>query len=157
MTILAFLVSLATSLSAGSTLVAGQFRCDAPTANEWLLPSAKRIEGGEIEPSSVYPVEGNLDRAIALLDEESAIPLTQAQLSGFSTKGAGASLKPTHSAYLVRAVYPTTRPQLKVAWMGSDLHVFADGLGCAPFVKHPVIVILDRKPMRVFVNASAAL
>ena len=37
------------------------------------------------------------------------------------------------------------------------LVVFADGLGCAPFTKRPVVVWLDREPAELFVGAHAAL
>jgi len=153
---LACLIFLTVSSATGSGEAAQQFRCDAPTANEWLALPADRSMSKTVEEADIHRIEGDLEGAIGLLDKSSAVRLTKSQLAGFGVERARA-LGQRRRAYLVRAVYPTANPRLSIGWNGDDLHVFADGLGCAPFVKHPVIVILDREPERIFVAASAAL
>lgn len=134
---------------------AGRFKCDAPTTNEWLLPPAGSGKSEKVDAALVYPVQKHVERAVGLLDKQSATPLTQAQLAEFGVDAAPSTS--VRRAYLVRAVYPVQRPTLDVSWVSRDLHVFANGLGCAPFVKRPLVIFLDRKPRRVFVTAAAAL
>lgn len=148
-----FLLILASAAHAQPA--SGQFKCDAPTTNKWLLPLVGSGKNEEVDVALVYPVQKDVERAIGLLDNQSAIPLTPAQLTEFGVKAS--SYASARRAYLVRAVYPVPRPKLAVSWVGKDLHVFANGLGCAPFVKRPLVILLDRKPRRVFVTAAAAL
>ncbi|HMN53108.1 MAG TPA: hypothetical protein PKC32_02825 [Sphingopyxis sp.] len=157
MTTLAVLLSLLLVPAACAKAVTGQLECDVPAANEWLLnpPDAEQSEAGPAEP--VFPVQKNIAGAIELLDSRSIVRLTAEQLVDFGIETDKAASPTERSAFLVRAVYPTRRPTLNVGWVGNDLHVFAGGLGCAPFTKHPLVVFLDHEPERVFVMASAAL
>jgi hypothetical protein len=94
-----------------------------------------------------------------MLQAPSIVPLNNAEVARFSalTPKEIASKGERFRPYLVRAVFPSSNPQLTVQWSGSDLHVFAAGLGCASFEQRPIIVFLDRKPKVIFVMASAAL
>lgn len=156
---LAILLSLVVPPAISAERPDAQFQCDATTRNEWLASPSNVDEGEKIDPALVRPISSNIKRAIALLGDRSAIPLTHGQLVEFMGTKASETIPPgdQYHAYLVRAVFPTGRPTLNVRWSGNDLHVFAAGLGCAPFTKHPVIVFLTREPARVFVTASAAL
>lgn len=149
------LLPLILASAAHAQPAAGQFRCDAPTSNEWLLPPPDTDKGEKVDSGLIYPLQKDVERAIGLLDNQGAIPLTRAQLAEFGVDAAPFSA--ARRAYLVRAVYPVERPRFDVSRVGEDLHVFASGLGCAPFVKRPLVIFLDRKPRRVFVTAAAAL
>lgn len=149
---------LAIGLLADSGLhgrAAAQQTCNASTQSDWL--TSRPWTGGEtseIDRRLVHPVETGLDSAIAMLAVEDAAELTADDLSRFGVAAADeAGLRP----YLVRAVFPTANPYLTAAWSGDTLHVFAAGLGCFPFAKHPVVVFLPRRPTGVRVGASAAL
>jgi len=107
-------------------------------------------------PELVRPVSKDLQRAISLLRKRSAILLSDrdvARFGGALRQKRDRRLRP----YLVRAVFPTSNPMIRVSWDADSLFVFAAGLGCSPYVKHPIVVFLDREPKRVFVSASAAL
>lgn len=133
-----------------------QFQCTEPTTNEWLLQPATSIDGETVAASRVRPVVSDLPLAIEALKNQPIILLSAKEAARFAGPDAadkGARLKP----YLVRAVFPSSRPRLDVRWSGKDLHISAAGLGCAPFTKHPVVIFLDRKPEKLFVTASAAL
>jgi hypothetical protein len=156
---LAVPLSLVVTSSASAEPADVQFQCDATTKNDWLAAPSNLDEGEKIDSALVRPISKYIERAIALLDDQSAIALTRDQLIEFTGAQTSEAIPPSdpYRAYLVRAVFPTRRPLLDVRWSGNDLHVFASGLGCAPFAKHPVIVFLTHEPERVFVTASAAL
>jgi hypothetical protein len=135
-----------------------EFRCDLPTANAWLTSAPEGFrDRPPIDPSQIQPVREGVDEAAATLAARSARPLTPAEaarLTGLSAPAGSAALRP----WLVRAVYPVSSPLVGAAWLDSDrLVVTADGLGCAPFVKHPLVLWLDRAPGELFVVATAAL
>jgi len=134
---------------------AGQYVCNAPTANEWLKqgPAVGTSGFTEVDRARVLAVSADLEAATAMLATVDAIEITPQQAQRFS----GQSDLPDGTPYLARAVFPTPRPMVIVNWYGADLYVFAGGLGCAPYEKHPVVVFLDQRPERVFVSASAAL
>lgn len=116
-------------------------------------------EGTAVDASLVHPVIHDLPRAQVMLRVHPVAPLEQAEVVRFTGPVAGVPseqggwLRP----YLVRAVLPTPNAILDVRWSGTSLHVAANGLGCAAFSNHPIIVYLERKPGDVFVTASAAL
>lgn len=143
-------------VSCGSA--SAQQTCDIPTTNEWLSVRSPWIGGTftEIDSALVHPVTNDMALAIAMLDRTDVVELNAEAVIKFVGAAAGQS-RPDARPYLVRAVYPTSRPSLALGWSGSELHVFARGLGCMPFIKHPVIVFLDRRPERVRVMAAAAL
>jgi hypothetical protein len=108
----------------------------------------------EIDRSRIHIVTRDLDAATARLSARSIVPLGRAQLSRFLGEVPASPAKGLRP-YLVRAVFPVLNPVLGVRVQGSALTVLAGGLGCAPFVKHPIIVYLEREPVDVFVIASA--
>ena len=111
--------------------------------------------------SRITPVTVHLSEAVARLNDRDAVELTSSEAATFIGSANPPSLAengaPPLRPWLVRAVFPTFNPLLDAAWKGDKLVVFADGLGCAPFVKHPVVVWLDRAPASVIVIATADL
>jgi hypothetical protein len=134
-----------------------QFTCKAPTSNVWLKQGRSSDRAEHLSPDRIRPVSQALPRAIAKLATRSAVPLSIPEFQAFTGSASPTNLGHRLRPYLVRAVFSTTNPQLDVWWDGKTLDVNADGLGCAPFLKHPVVVFLDRQPRQVFVAASAAL
>lgn len=135
-----------------------QSTCNQPTTNAWLRDNRQADWTGwtDIDASLVQQVSNDIPAAIALLATESAVQLIAEQVRRFA--GEPAQLRGSETTpYLVRAVFPPAHPSISVGWHGNDLYVFAGGLGCAPYVQHPIIVYLDRSPASVFVSASAAL
>jgi hypothetical protein len=136
-----------------------QFRCDAPSADPWLSqPPFGFQERPSIGRSFVQPVlDDEVGNAGASLAKDVAHPLTSGQaahLSGAPAPEGSATLRP----WLVRAVFPVSSPNLSAIWLDErKLVILADGLGCAPFLKHPVVVWLDRAPVELLVAAEAAL
>jgi hypothetical protein len=148
--------SIAVAVVAFCGPVAAQSECKEPTSNEWL----RQAPAGKEQPVAgalVRPVTRKLPRAIALLSKESLVRLRDEEVLAFTGVTGASSAKRGSRPYLVRAVYPTGNPQIQVSWSGYNLHVFAEGLGCAPFIKRPIVVFLRRKPKHVFVMASAVL
>ena len=141
----------------GAATVTGQSACTAPTSNEWLRQGNGSGPVKELPASQVRPVARHLEEAIAKLETRSVVLLSDAEARKFSGEENATGSRPKLRPYLVRAVYPTGNPTLHVAWNGHRLDVFAGGLGCAPFAKHPIVVFLERRPREVFVMASAAL
>ena len=140
---------------ASAAPAAAQYQCTAPTSNSWLRQAPASTPETRIDDRFVRPVTRALPHAVAMLKKQALIRLSERDVKRFTGTviPSDQSLRP----YLVRAVFPTATPNLELSWGGSSLHVFAAGLGCAPFTKHPIVVFLDRKPHRVFVMASAAL
>jgi hypothetical protein len=137
---------------------AAQYGCHEPTSNEWLDQGFYRGPGAEVRDDFVQPVTNDLPRAVAMLSSAQFVRLSANDVRRFLGPGfaipRGRKLEP----HLVRAVFPTDRPKLGVSWDNNgNLFVFAGGLGCAPFSKHPIVIFLDREPQRIFVSASAAL
>lgn len=134
-----------------------EFSCNLPTTNEWLKREpVDWTELVRIDPSHIRQISNELPSAIRLLEHDSAVQVSAEQVTMFT--GVPVSNGPAGTtAYLVRAVFPTARPVISVGWYQADLMVVANGLGCAPYEKHPIIVYLDRRPANVFVGASAAL
>lgn len=159
MTRLIVLSAIVTLMTCTAAMPAGaQERCDHPTTNEWLRASPPADWRGitTVEVSPVLEVEHEIASAVAKLEDVDAIPLTPDEMRQFTGEPAGDPPSGTRP-YLVRAVYPTSWPTLHVSWYGNELYVFAGGLGCAPFVKRPIIVYLDRPPHTVFTSARSAL
>ena len=133
-----------------------QYECSISTTNEWLTSGNHPSPETQLSDDRVHPVTQRLPQAIAKLERRSAVRLSEADTRDFL--GASTRTTPRRSrAYLVRAVYPTPYPRFWVKWDGTQLDVFAGGLGCAHFTKHPIIVFLERQPREVYVGASAAL
>jgi hypothetical protein len=132
-----------------------QDQCTLPTTNEWLAQASSGAPATQVEADKVVPVSKNITKAVARLRDHSVVPLGTREMQEFIDlpTSPSAGLRP----YLVRAVFPTANPSLDLRWDGVRLDVFAGGLGCAPYVKHPVVVFLERQPKHVFVMASAAL
>ena len=128
--------------------------CDAPATNEWLRPGTAAPSGPALDASLVHPVTVDLADAAALLAGRPAVLLTWQDAARFVPGEVPAR---QYRPYLIRAVFPTPNPTVRVSWVGADLHVIANGLGCAPFLKHPLVVFLNRPPRQVFVWASSAL
>ena len=138
---------------------AAQYQCNLPTTNEWLRGEVYR-EGpdSEIGEDLIFPVSINLPRAIALLKKDSAVAMSVAQARQFAGPDLKLPVNRRLKPYLVRAVFPSGDPTTGLSWgPHSRLRVFAEGLGCNLYVKHPIIVFLDRRPKQVFVVASGAL
>ena len=132
-----------------------QVVCREPTTNEWLreAPAANRSGFTQVDPSLVVAVTSNVSSAIGLLSHDEVVAITPQQVRRFT----GLAGRLAGTPYLVRAVFPTSRPSVSVSVHGTDLYVFAGGLGCAPYQKQPLVVFLDARPTDVFVAASAAL
>jgi len=132
-----------------------RFVCREPTTNEWLKQAPATDSAGfvQVDASRVVAVSSNLSDATALLMTADAVQISPHQVQQFTGQASRSDATP----YLVRAVFPTSRPNVSVSWHGPDLYVFAGGLGCAPYLKHPIVVFLDQRPVQVFVSASAAL
>ena len=131
--------------------------CSQPLTNAWLKDSHQADWTGrtDVDASLVQQVSHDIPAAIDLLATEGAVQLSAEEVRRFA--GDLAPLRGTGATpYLIRAVYPTAHPSISVGWHGNDLYVFAGGLGCAPYVQHPIIVYLIRPPASVFVSASAA-
>ena len=142
--------------STGPAPVTAQPGCAAPVSSAWLRPLPPPDKNVRVEPSRVHPVSRDLRAAVGMLRIQHVLELSQDDVVRFAGVGMPrqpAGLRP----YLVRAVFPTSNPQLEVRWNGIALHVSASGLGCAPFTDHPIIVFLERGPAAVFVMATAAL
>ena len=132
-----------------------QWTCSLPATSEWLREGSPPSDDfAEIDRSRIHIVTHYLDTARTMLSARSIVPLDRAQLSRF-LGGVPASPAKGLQPYLVRAVFPVSNPVLGVRVQGSALTVLAGGLGCASFVKHPIIVYLEREPVDVFVIASA--
>jgi hypothetical protein len=144
----------AVALLANSAAAEAQFQCNEPTSNEWLNDGQSKGHDVPVQSSQVGQVSSDLMEAVSLLSAESAIRLDDRQVAEFT--GRPSSSK-GHKPFLIRAVFPTGNPLVHVSWEGENLFVFAEGLGCFAYTKHPIIVLLDRPPKRVFVSASAAL
>jgi hypothetical protein len=137
-----------------------QSGCRYPTTNGWLSAAGR---DGDFKaapaPVSTFPVVDGLPAAIVRLEAKpieaisaaEAVQMAGPEISQALSQNTG--LRP----YLVRAVFPTARPSIKVERRGDDLTVFAAGLGCAPFTKHPLVILLDREPRRIAVAANSAL
>lgn len=135
-----------------------QTQCRASMKNEWLRKPAAWQDGAEVNGSLVQPVSRSVSTAEAMLEKRDAVALSPSSVVKFLGRAnvppsTGRRLRP----YLVRAVFPTPAPTLKVRWSGNDLHVFAGGLGCFAFTKQPIVLFLDREPTSIYVMASAAL
>lgn len=137
-----------------------QSACNAPSRDEWLTspPVGATEQVVPIAPFQLFQIPSPMvDEAIAMLVTAEFVPLDRSDLvrligdNGFP--GVEMRLRP----YLVRAVYPVANPQFLPAWRGNVLRIEAYGMGCAPFVKHPVVIYLDRVPARIEVRASADL
>lgn len=130
-------------------------RCSLSTADDWLTKGERAGPVLQLSNERVRAVTQRLSHAIEMLKTRSAVPLGKADVEAFTGEpvGSGRSLHP----YLARAVFPVPGASLDVRWDGFRLDVFAGGLGCAAYAKHPVIVFLERQPRNVIVIASAAL
>jgi hypothetical protein len=147
------LVSLTSALAAAMV----QITCTAQAANEWLRKGDSPGPGTQLSADRIRPVTQRVPQANAKLQRRSVALLTDAEIQKFTGQPSAKASDRRLRAYLVRAVFPTGNPSLDVRWDGRRLDVFARGLGCAPFTKHPIIVFLERPPRQVFVRASAAL
>ncbi|MNS43312.1 hypothetical protein D3C72_757100 [compost metagenome] len=132
--------------------------CNLPATNEWLQrpPPTDGASFKQVDASLVWEVTNDAQGAVAALTTEAVVEISREQVRHFAGEAAG-SAAPNGVAYLVRAVFPSRWPSVRVEWSENDLHVFAGGLGCFRYEKHPVIVYLNRRPANVFVSASAAL
>lgn len=153
------LVCLALSACAGAMPETNRAEgCDVPRTNAWLRAPAPMDWTG-IELVDVLPVlvvSHDMQAALSQLSVDEAVQITPAQVQRFTGGPAQANPAGTN-AYLIRAVFPTPRPGVKVGWYRDDLHVFAGGLGCAPYERRAVIVYLDRSPREVYVSAMSAM
>ena len=149
------MIGLLALLSPVTGGLAGQSSCREPTTNAWLRQGPVADPSGfmPIDESQVLNVSAGLEAATTLLMTADAVEITRLQARQFS----GQSSLPGGTPYLVRAVFPNSHPAISVSWRGTDLYVFAGGLGCAPYEKRPIVVFLDRQPTQVFVSAAAAL
>jgi hypothetical protein len=152
---------IAPSLLAASLAVAplgdSQFQCKQPAANEWLKQGTYKGPGPQVSSDFIRPVTKDLPGAISLLKKRSAIRLSEKNLGRFVGRDFRWTQDRRLKPYLVRAVFPSGNPMVGADWDGDDLYVFAGGLGCAAYKKHPVVMFLGRKPKRVFVRAMSAL
>ena len=157
--LLAFLVS--TMFAASRT--ASPRTCNEPTENEWLTArsavsaqtfSAKKFT---LPSNRILIVESDLEEAVARLQKPTVIPLKAREVRKFTGRSfeyAGrANLKP----YLVRAVFPTSNPRISVTGYGEVTEVAAAGLGCHPYLKHPLVLFLKHPLQKLIVSAHAAM
>jgi hypothetical protein len=149
--------TLVLAVSLTTAPASAQFTCAVPTTNEWLKHGDGSGPSKQLSEGRVRPVTDRIADAVNKLEGPSVVALSDADLKRFIGQVSGAGSSPGFHPYLVRAVYPTGNPSLDVRWNGKRLDVFARGLGCAAFVKHPIVVFLERRPRRVYVMASAAL
>ncbi|MNH49034.1 hypothetical protein D3C73_05970 [compost metagenome] len=129
--------------------------CNLPATNEWLQrpPPTHGASFKQVDASLVWEVTNDAQGAVAALTTEAVVEISREQVRHFAGEAAG-SAAPNGVAYLV---FPSRWPSVRVGWSENDLHVFAGGLGCFRYGKHPVIVYLNRRPANVFVSALAAL
>ena len=136
----------------------GQPDCPYPATSDWLSNfDGSNFPDKPLADGRVLVVTNDINEAIEMLAGRSVLPLGDAQVRKFTGKSFDALRQRTLRPYLVRAVFPTSSPDLEVAWDGRLLAVFAGGLGCSPYWKRPIIVLLEREPVQVHVSASAAL
>lgn len=151
------MLGLGLGLSAIPGHATSQDECTIPMTNEWLRQDDRPISGARLDPAQVLPVVADLVQATKALTHRSAVLLTSAQTARFAGHRIPTTNPRRLHPYLVRAVYPVDDPVLEVRWDGDRLSVSASGLGCAPFTKRPIIVLLEHEPKRVDVIATAAL
>lgn len=145
-------------LATPASACAQQFRCDAPSHDEWMTPWVARDGESPIAAASIVTIDpATAGEAIGLLQSSAAVELDSAQFAHFAGAGSNARPGPGEKPYLVRAVFPSPNAIVEASWFGDVLRVSAGALGCAPFLKHPVILLLNRVPVTVDVQASAAL
>jgi hypothetical protein len=147
------------SLALAACASGSPFRCDLPTSNPWRTQAPEGFRRlPPIEAWRIQPLpETHVPEAVARLSDRSVSALTPeeaAELTGAARPAGTEALRP----WLVRAVYPAANAAIGAAWLDGDrLVVTADGMGCAPFVQHPVLLWLEREPMQLFVVADAVL
>lgn len=152
------IASICAAVLIGMTSAAcAQYACNAPTTNSWLTPVDGGQQGKFLAASCIAVVQTNLEAAVAMLETQSAIPLDNAGVAALTGLQPGDAAQNGLKPFLVRAVYPVRQPRLELRWIGARLDVSASGLGCARFVKHPLVVWLEQLPYEVHVHASAAL
>jgi len=131
--------------------------CNASTSNEWLRQSNGSPVTEPLSAERVHLVIAKLDEAITKLAFHPYVSLKAREAAAFTGQFGGLKGQPNLHPYLVRAVYPVRNPKLNIVWDGKNLDVFAFGLGCAPYTKHPIVVLLEQAPTDIHVMASAAL
>jgi hypothetical protein len=142
-------------MTLGATIADAQYHCSAPTHNQWLTRASGVATERHLPEEQVRSVSQELEATIELLASKSSVQLSDAQVlrfTGQKTIAAG-----DRHPFLIRAVFPVAKPKLDVFLNGDALEVSASGLGCAPYVMHPIVVFLERAPTQVFVTAAAAL
>jgi hypothetical protein len=127
-----------------------------PTSSEWLRQAPNPQPPKRLSDDQVSPVAHELPEAIARLERSPAVPLRDSEVQKFLGRPAPDADRKLR-AYLVRAVFPSAHSMVHVRRDGSRLDIFADGLGCAPYTKHPIIVFTDRRPRRIYVMAGTVL
>jgi len=133
--------------------------CNLPAHASWMRPGT-RNEGGRAVPAShIFPVVSGLSRSVESLRHRPIRLLDAAEAAKLGGTGIRTAMRGQRRLrpYLVRAVYPTRHPTIAVRWYGDHLSVNSGGLGCFPFTNRPIIVLLNRAPKQLFVDAHAAL
>lgn len=148
-------IGMLLALVMAGTSAPAQVACDAPSANAWLQSGPAVPETGPHIVVPVAPVERDMSRAILALERKPVIALRPADVTRFGVTPP--VLAPGVKPYLVRAVYPAARPHITAGLDKMVLRIHAAGMGCAPFLKHPVIVWLAQPPKTLVVTADAAL
>jgi len=148
-------IALLFALALAGSSAPAQVACDAPSRNAWLHSGPVVPETGPHIVVPAAPVERDMSRAILALERNPVIALRPADVTRFGVTAP--TLAPGVTPYLVRAVYPTARPHITAGLDRTVLRIHASGMGCAPFLKHPIIVWLAQAPKTLVVTADAAL
>ncbi len=132
-------------------------RCNIPASHPWERAATTTFDSARPIPSElIRPVIDDVQGAVIALSHVASKRLSDADAKRYS----GGKLSADHRhlyPYLVRAVYPSEQPAINILRSGDDLLISTSGLGCAPFVGHPIIVLLPAPPAQIFVQAGAAL
>jgi hypothetical protein len=151
------LLALVMAVTTG-TAHAQQFRCDESSHDPWMASWVARDGAVPVPRSSIVEIDpATMTEAVALLQTREAVELQPTQLTHFLKADPARQPPEGLKPYLFRAVYPVSRTFLSASWFGNLLQITSGGLGCAPFLKHPVVVYLDQLPEKVDVQASAGL
>ena len=134
-----------------------QYPCTIPATNEWLSKGDRSESEKKLDGDRIRPVTEHISESITKLLSHSVLSLSVADVKYFTGKPSASDFDSRLRPYLVRAVYPTSDPAFDVRWDGRRLDVVTEGLGCEPYVKHPVVVFLERPPQEVYVMAFSAL
>jgi hypothetical protein len=131
-------------------------KCGRPRSNDWLVPRPSSFRGERISPDFVLVVRNDVPRAVSLLARRAALEIGEADVRSL-TGSPSPPHPPALHPYLIRAVDMGASAALEVRSEKGDVSVLTFRLGCAYYLKTPIIVFLSAAPQSVFVQAEGAL